>query len=605
MNEDGAVMFSSFGQTTKHGNKSIAPVSHREFGALQEGLDDVQFDGGESQPNWDDDGDDGDCGDFGPLGDGQESVTGPMQTPLKSLPISISRSHLKPTTRLQPPSWGPLLPQLFNPSTTSPPAVMEPPPPSVNPLALHDPHDPTESNRSKPVQKDKRTFRIPLTKQNQLKVNTSTSGLTRRQVMLNSISHHTVDASQSSSASSSLLSSRQKTHHPASQLMSSIDLISMITRCSINSTSPSSLNQPTKGSLSHHRPLNHMSLSGHVTPISSSLALFHQQKRSASHGVTNPLLVLGLREGPLGSSSHEAPRQGQQRSHEGNDDDEGGVAGGYYDGGFDDGAGGDDDDDGDYGGHIDGFHYGDDGGEGGEVMNDALHHLNEERVLAQRVENALNDAGLNLLMPNSGSASDTRPSLGFNCSIISSNSQHHLNDTPHHTSQDSFEQLCKKYIQNFIIGSEKYNRETQLSRRVSEWTKKMEPLLREQEERVEFDIHKYSDETLEAIHLNSGRNRMMTKQHLPIPTSQPQSTPVHFSELVSGKSSHEVSRVFLACLQLANLGNIDFAPTDHLPNLSTMTSGGGEVFDFDVNLLNEKSNRLQIESYRAPSLLTD
>jgi hypothetical protein len=249
-------------------------------------------------------------------------------------------------------------------------------------------------------------------------------------------------------------------------------------------------------------------------------------------------------------------------------------------------------------------------GERGEEMNEALSQLHEERLLAQRVENVLNDAlGFGLGLGVGGDdvsfiSSDlhSRHSLDpFNSSssFISSHPHHHPQHHPqHHQQNSSFEMLCKKYIQNFILGTEKYSRETNLIRRVNDWTNKMEPLLKEQEERGGFDIHDYSDGALEVIHQKiqqEGRGGGAAEEEEGGGAGggeEEMKMKVHFSEIVQGKPSYEVSRVFLACLQLANLGNVNFEQSR------------GTVEDFDVRLLNEKSNRLQIENYRAPSVGT-
>lgn len=529
INDEGAVMFSSFGQasTLKNTNKVITPQQHENIPlASHDGGFDGDFGAGN---NWDD-GDDG-ADDYGPQNYGDISVHGPSQGPspsVKSLPS------------LQLASWG-SLPNFPALTTTKPEAV---PSPANNPLALYDPHDPTEAKNSKPVKKDKRTYRIPTTKQNQLKVNTGTSGLTRRQLMLKSL-----QSSESSSPSTGNSSS-------SCQLMSSLDLLSMITRCSISSSSKSN-------------KYHNMSLTGSTAPVSRSLAALQQKKKSVEC-TSNPLLKLDE------NSTYQKPILKQEDHTNIADDGYYGGDGGEYDNG---------DDDEDYG--PNGFDNNDhdphelppqyDG-----EMNNALYHLHEEKLLAQRVENALNDAGLNTSIGNYSviSGCDSRHSIDSTTSLLTTTSGN----------KDTFEILCKKYIQNFIIGTEKYNRETNLNKRVTEWTNKIEPLLKEQEERVVFDIHNYSDTTLNTIH-NLSIEHMKTTSLPPstssTSSSSSSSSTIHFSEIVRGKPSYEVSRVFLACLQLANLGNIDFQQHD--------------LQDFDVNLLNEKSQRLNIENYRAPS----
>lgn len=112
---------------------------------------------------------------------------------------------------------------------------------------------------------------------------------------------------------------------------------------------------------------------------------------------------------------------------------------------------------------------------------------------------------------------------------------------------NSYEMLCRRYIDNFMRGAEQYARETNLSRRVNEWTSKLEPQLRAQEEAPVFDIHEYSDKVL--------------TQLSNMDVASKENGTVSFTECVQGKSSAEVCRVFLACLQLANTGNLEVVPT--------------------------------------------
>lgn len=111
---------------------------------------------------------------------------------------------------------------------------------------------------------------------------------------------------------------------------------------------------------------------------------------------------------------------------------------------------------------------------------------------------------------------------------------------------NSYEMLCRRHIQNFMQGAEQYARETQLSKRVSEWTKRLEPLLKEEEKAEVFDIHQYSDKLLTKV-----------VEVLQEPENSKSPDIVSFNEIVDGQSSSEVCRVFLACLQLANVGNLD------------------------------------------------
>lgn len=63
----------------------------------------------------------------------------------------------------------------------------------------------------------------------------------------------------------------------------------------------------------------------------------------------------------------------------------------------------------------------------------------------------------------------------------------------------SYEQLLRHHIDEFMRGCEKYAAETQLSQRVSDWRDRMDPLLKEQDVRPEFDILKYGSTVVEQL----------------------------------------------------------------------------------------------------------
>ena len=227
-------------------------------------------------------------------------------------------------------------------------------------------------------------------------------------------------------------------------------------------------------------------------------------------------------------------------------------------------------------------------------------------------------------------------------------------------------------------------RETQLSKRVADWTSRLEPILRAQELAPEYDIHTYSDLVLtqvgsvpamdlerrfQVLGLNSDENTggveevRLTACREVIQTDR---TIVDFQEIVGyrgqtkepgqgqgqgwdqdhvgmgagtgvgvgvGGSSAEVCRVFLACLMLANSGNLDLIPPLPVVEKKTLKSAqndkfkdmekgkdtGRDVFrsakkekyfshnnnnqkmSFRVRLLDSKRN-LDVEGFRAPSI---
>ncbi|CAM9680455.1 unnamed protein product, partial [Laminaria digitata] len=62
----------------------------------------------------------------------------------------------------------------------------------------------------------------------------------------------------------------------------------------------------------------------------------------------------------------------------------------------------------------------------------------------------------------------------------------------------TYQDLCRSHIEAFMRGTEKYAHETQLSRRVSAWQEKLEPLMQRQKRQV-FDIHVYGQSVLKRV----------------------------------------------------------------------------------------------------------
>jgi Condensin II complex subunit CAP-H2 or CNDH2, C-term len=95
---------------------------------------------------------------------------------------------------------------------------------------------------------------------------------------------------------------------------------------------------------------------------------------------------------------------------------------------------------------------------------------------------------------------------------------------------------------------------------------------------------------------------------------------VDFQEIVGdeeGRSSGEVCRVFLACLMLANAGNLDLIPQPAMEKpwkAGKSTGGKGRIekdkfhfskkSSFHVRILNSSRNQ-NIEEFRAPSVFTE
>merc|ERR1711865_1315920 len=63
----------------------------------------------------------------------------------------------------------------------------------------------------------------------------------------------------------------------------------------------------------------------------------------------------------------------------------------------------------------------------------------------------------------------------------------------------SYEDLCRSHVEAYMRGADAYAHETHLSRRVSEWQDRLEPILLQQDSNPSFDIHDYGDRVISSI----------------------------------------------------------------------------------------------------------
>lgn len=133
----------------------------------------------------------------------------------------------------------------------------------------------------------------------------------------------------------------------------------------------------------------------------------------------------------------------------------------------------------------------------------------------------------------------------------------------------SYEDICRQHIKTFMQGTEKYVRETNLSKQVNDWQAKLNPVLKEQDLHPPFDIHTCGREIIG--HLEQ-ETKVKQEEHKIKPKRKAQAiseeaeedddekedgeVTIPFGEIVSGMSQYQVCRMFLASLQLANNGNV-------------------------------------------------
>jgi condensin-2 complex subunit H2 len=150
------------------------------------------------------------------------------------------------------------------------------------------------------------------------------------------------------------------------------------------------------------------------------------------------------------------------------------------------------------------------------------------------------------------------PSMGFECSnhcLSHFFLVHALADDSNPETQ-TFEELCRAHIQKFARGAEKYAAETQLSLRVGHWQERLSPLLQEEEQRPEFDIHAYGRTVIDSMEQEIRRHHPKSIDDTGIQDATENNT-VDFQKVTRHCQQYEVCRMFLASLSLSNSGNVE------------------------------------------------
>ncbi len=114
----------------------------------------------------------------------------------------------------------------------------------------------------------------------------------------------------------------------------------------------------------------------------------------------------------------------------------------------------------------------------------------------------------------------------------------------------SYQEACKAHVQQYLHMAEQFRSESTMARRIREWEQRLEPLLQEQEARGHFDIFEYGSSVIKNVKTSNNLD-----PETPITaTVQPETS---LLDTMKGKPRHEVCRLFLSTLQLANAGNVD------------------------------------------------
>lgn len=172
--------------------------------------------------------------------------------------------------------------------------------------------------------------------------------------------------------------------------------------------------------------------------------------------------------------------------------------------------------------------------------------------------------------------------------------EHEMEEAPPMLSSPSYENLVRAHISEWFRGAEKYERTTQLSRRVTEWTKRLEPILAAEELHPPFNIRSIGGEIIEAVGNENGGDVDTKSKDASVP----------FESIVRGKVEYEICRSFLAMLQLANDGNIEIIPHDK-DDAGTKKDDEVEFRETgNISVVLKSTKMSDIRDYRAPSVTT-
>lgn len=150
----------------------------------------------------------------------------------------------------------------------------------------------------------------------------------------------------------------------------------------------------------------------------------------------------------------------------------------------------------------------------------------------------------------------------------------------------AFEALCRAHIAKFAKGAEKYASETQLTQRVDQWQEKLEPILAEEEERPEFDIHEYGHSILVSV------EKALEVEHSNEAARDDKPPMVDFEKVTKDCPGYQICRYFLATLCLCNAGNV------------LLEQEGGTTDALGIKLLSTDYSR-PMEAYQAPSVVEE
>ncbi|EGC35780.1 hypothetical protein DICPUDRAFT_97786 [Dictyostelium purpureum] len=167
----------------------------------------------------------------------------------------------------------------------------------------------------------------------------------------------------------------------------------------------------------------------------------------------------------------------------------------------------------------------------------------------------------------------------------------------------TYEELCRSYVEKYLESASKYVRETALSQRVNEWNNRLMPILQEQDSHPSFDIHTYGNKFLYSMkpYATNKTNQLDNnddteiEQNLDDEDTDPtleinKEAVVSFRDITKQSPVYEICRMFTSCLQLANNGNIEIIQPESKDDI--------EQLNFHLLTLKKKHD---IEALMVPS----
>eukprot|EP01138_Halocafeteria_seosinensis_P013316 gb/GECG01013602.1/.p1 GENE.gb/GECG01013602.1/~~gb/GECG01013602.1/.p1 ORF type:complete len:810 (+),score=155.22 gb/GECG01013602.1/:1-2430(+) len=147
----------------------------------------------------------------------------------------------------------------------------------------------------------------------------------------------------------------------------------------------------------------------------------------------------------------------------------------------------------------------------------------------------------------------------------------------------TYEELVREHINKYIKTAEKRINDSNLNQSVNDWRDRIQPMLDLEKTRAEFDIYECGDTVLDKFH--------------EIEEDHSGSSVYHFREVTNGCEQYEVCRMFLATLQLANEGAVDFFNEQEQEE----TTDGSVSSNIKLQLISDTRHRESAEGYGAHS----